>query len=88
MRRTAAITTPISEAEVEVECWRMIETDLVIPMTPSPMMINVNSPMRSTRCVCLKLTTLSTHDIAMMAVASQHTTTYLIIVRVCPHAGS
>lgn len=33
----------------------MMPMVLVAPMAPSPMMTRVKSPMRSVRCVCLKL---------------------------------
>src|SRR5690348_6350001 len=77
IKSTAAITAAISEIDVADEWWRMVDTDLVMPMTPSPMMINVRRPMRSTRCVCLKLTTLHTHEMAITPSASTPTTTYL-----------
>lgn len=55
----------------------IVATDFVMPMIPSPMMIKVRSPTRSTRWVCLKLTTLHTQEMAMIAMASITMTTYL-----------
>lgn len=39
---------PMSEEEVEVEFLRMLDTDLVVPIIPSPIMMRVRRPMRST----------------------------------------
>lgn len=67
----------MSLPDTEVEFFMISDTDFVIPRMPSPMIISVNRPIRSTKCVCLKLTTLHLHEIVMTARASTHTTTYL-----------
>jgi hypothetical protein len=70
----------ISLLDTEVEFCIICDTDFVMPRMPSPMIISVSSPTRSTKCVCLKLTTLHTQEIVMTARVSTHTTTYLIML--------
>lgn len=57
----------------------MREMVLVTPMAPSPMTINVNSPMRSTRCVFLKLNMRQKHETATVAMLSIPMTTHQML---------
>ena len=55
MTRTTAMTRPIVEEEILDEVLNIKETDSVIPIIPSPMMIRLRAPIRSTMFVSLNV---------------------------------
>lgn len=76
-RRNAATMIPMSSLVTLVQLVAIVDTDCARPTIPSPIMINVRVPLRSTRFVCLKLKTGETLEVAITAIASTKTTTYL-----------
>jgi hypothetical protein len=55
-----------------------LATVLVTPIAPSPITISVNRPIRSTRCVALKLNILHLQDMVIMTIPSKNMTTHQI----------
>jgi hypothetical protein len=69
---------PISRAAALLALRKIAVTDLVMLMIPSPMIIKVNKPIRSTTGVWLKLVGQCLHVTATKAKASTKTIAYLV----------
>lgn len=74
---TAQTSSPKLFEVGEFTFWNSVYVVLDMPRIPSPMMMSVNVPSLSTRCVRLKLTILHLHDMAMMDAASTAEIAYL-----------